>query len=212
MTILCLFSDFTTFIPSLYILSFFQVNMLESAHASEVRLRKEAENALRAIVQEQQKLLDESEEVTSVLQRTMRNIALLDSRAQEANRRRDEAADELLLIQASISTLWNEMQQIRRQKMEALRWLERWKSRGQVGAAQCHGIIGFSEELPELAEFSLSDLQNATCNFSESFKIAQGGYGCIYKGEMLGRTVAIRKLHTHNMQGPAEFHQEVSCP
>ncbi|XP_028775756.1 U-box domain-containing protein 33 isoform X2 [Neltuma alba] len=186
-----------------------KVNMLESAYAYEVKLRKEAENALQATVQEQQELLYESEEVASMLQRTMRNIALLDSRAQEANRRHDEAAAELLLIQASISTLWHERQQIRRQKMEALRWLERWKSRGHFGAVHCHGVVGFAEELSELAEFSLSDLQNATCNFSESFKIAQGGYGCIYKGEMLGRTVAIRKFHPHNMQGPTEFHQEV---
>lgn len=96
--------------------------------------------------------------------------------------------------------------------MEALCWLERWKSRGQVGAAHYNGVVGFAEELPELAEFSLSDLQNATCNFSMSFKIAQGGFGCIYKGEMLGRTVAIKKFHQHNVQGPAEFHREVSSP
>ncbi|RDX81463.1 U-box domain-containing protein 33, partial [Mucuna pruriens] len=188
-----------------------KVNLFESAHACEVKLRKEAEDALRATVQEQQKLLNESEEISGELQMTMRNIALLDSHAQEANRRRDEAADELSLIEESISTLWQERQQIRRQKMEALRWLERWRSRGQVGAAaaHCNGFIGFAEELPELAEFSLSDLQNATCNFSNSFKIVQGGYGCIYKGEMLGRTVAIKKFHQHNMQGPLEFRQEV---
>lgn len=186
-----------------------KVNLFESAHGREVKLRKEAEDALRATVQEQQKFLNEREEISGELQMTMRNIALLDSRAQEANRRRDEAADELSLIQESISTLWQERQQIRRQKMEALRWLERWRSRGQVGAAHCNGVIGFAEELPELAEFSLSDLQNATCNFSNSFKIVQGGYGCIYKGEMLGRTVAIKKFHQHSMQGPLEFHQEV---
>ncbi|XP_061358624.1 U-box domain-containing protein 33-like isoform X2 [Gastrolobium bilobum] len=186
-----------------------KVNFFESAVAREVKLRKEAEDALRVTVQEQQKILDESEEIAGELQMTMRNITLLDSHFQEANRRRNEAADELSLIQASISTLWQERQQIRRQKMEALRWLERWKSRGQVGAAHCNGVIGFAEDLPELAEFSLSDLQNATCNFSESFKIRQGGYGCIYKGEMLGRTVAIRKFHPHNTQVPAEFYQEV---
>jgi len=186
--------------------------LFESAHVREVKLRKEAEDALRAAVQEQQKLLNESEEIASELQMTMRNIALLDSHAQEANRRRDEAADELSLIQESISTLWQERQQIRRQKMEALCWLERWRSRGQVGAPHCNGVIGFPEELPELAEFSSSDLQNATCNFSNSFKIVQGGFGCIYKGEMLGRTVTIKKFHQHTMQGPMEFRQEVSSP
>ncbi|KAK7262455.1 hypothetical protein RJT34_30028 [Clitoria ternatea] len=186
-----------------------KVNSFESAHAREVELRKEAEDALRATVQEQQKLLDEKEETASELQRTMRSISLLGSCAHETNHRRDSAIDELSVIQASISNLRHEKQQIRRQKMEALRWLERWRSRGQVGAEQCNGVIGFAEEFPELAEFSLSDLQNATCNFSESFKIREGGYGSIYKGEMLGRTVAIRKLHPHNMQGSTEFHQEV---
>ncbi|KAK7312471.1 hypothetical protein VNO77_36359 [Canavalia gladiata] len=186
-----------------------KVNLLESAHAHEVKLRKEVEDALRATVQEQQKFFNEKEEIASELRRTMRSISLLSSCAHETNHRRDEAADELSLIQASISNLWHEKQQIRRQKMEALRWLERWKSRGQVGADHCNGVIGFAEEFPELAEFSLSDLQNATCNFSESFKMREGGYGSIYKGEMLGRTVAIRKLHPHNMQGSAEFHQEV---
>ncbi|KAE9585711.1 putative protein kinase RLK-Pelle-RLCK-IXb family [Lupinus albus] len=186
-----------------------KVNMFESSHARELKLGKEVEDTLRATVKEQQKIMYESEQIANELQRTMRNIALLDSRAQEANRRRGEAADELSLIQASISILWHERQQIRRQKMEALQWLERWKSRGQVGEAYCNGVIGIPEELPELAEFSPSDLQNATCNFSESFKICQGGYGCIYKGEMLGRTVAIKKFHPCNVQGPAEFHQEV---
>lgn len=186
-----------------------KVNLFESAHAHELELRKEVEDALRVTILEQQKLVEESEDISGNLQMTMRNVALLDTRVKETTRRRGEASHELLLIQTSISTLWQERQQIRRQKMEALRWLERWKSRGQVGAAHYNGVIGFAEELPELAEFSLSDIENATCNFSKSFEIAQGGFGCIYKGEMLGRTVAIKKFHQHNVQGPAEFHREV---
>ncbi|KAJ7947654.1 Protein kinase domain [Quillaja saponaria] len=186
-----------------------KVNVYESAHVQEIKLREEAEEAMRTTLQDKGKLLDEKEEVTRELQRTIRNVAFLDSRLQEASLRQGEAAVELSLIQASVATMWQEKQQIRRQKMEALRWLERWRNRGQVGAARCNAFTGFVEELPELAEFSLSDLQNATCDFSESFKIGQGGYGCVYKGEMLGRTVAIRKLQTHNMHGPSEFHQEV---
>ncbi|QHN98846.1 U-box domain-containing protein [Arachis hypogaea] len=186
-----------------------KVNLFESAHAQEVKLRQEAEDELRTTVKDQQKLLDENEEIGSELQRTMRSIAILNSCVQETDHRRDAAEDELSLIQASISTLWHEKQQIRRQKMEAIRWLDRWKSRGQVGVAHCNGVVGFAEELPEIAEFSLLDIQNATCNFSESFKIKEGGYGAIYKGEMLGRTVAVRKLHSHNLQAPSQFHQEV---
>ncbi|PON36720.1 Tyrosine-protein kinase [Parasponia andersonii] len=186
-----------------------KVKGFESALAREVKLREEADDALKTTVEEQEKLLEEREDITLELRRTMRNVALLDSRAQEANRRHDEAAGELKLVQESIATLRQEKQQIRKQKMEALHWLERWRNRGQGGAANCTGLIGFIDELPELAEFSLSDLQTATCNFSESFKIGKGGFGCVYKGEMLGRTVAIKKLHPYNMQGESEFQQEV---
>ncbi|KAG5515308.1 hypothetical protein RHGRI_036375 [Rhododendron griersonianum] len=186
-----------------------KVKALESARALEVKLRKEAEDALEMTIQEQEKLNDEREEVSRELQRTMRNIALLDSRAQEANRRREEASGELKTLQSSISALRHEKQKIRRQKMEATRWLDRWKSRGQAGGATYNGLIGFTEGSPEVVEFSLTDLQTATCNFSESFKIGQSGHGCVYKGEMLDRTVAIKKLHPRNLQRQSDFEQEV---
>ncbi|KAM1553489.1 hypothetical protein EV2_006479 [Malus domestica] len=181
----------------------------ELARGREVKLREEAEDALRTTIEEQQKLLEEKEEISGEISRAMRNIALLDSRAQEASRRFAEASGEVKQIQTSIATLQQEKQCIQRQKVEALRWIERWRNHRQAGAANCNALIGFVEELPKLAEFSLSDLQTATCNFSESFKIGQEGYGCVYKGEMLGRTVAIRKLHPHNLQEQAEFQQEV---
>ncbi|KAJ9189151.1 hypothetical protein P3X46_000481 [Hevea brasiliensis] len=186
-----------------------KVKIFDSAYANEVKLRKEAENALRNTIEEREKLLEEKEEVTKERQRAMGNVALLDNRVQESNRWRDAAAGELQLVQASIASLQQEKQTIRRQKMEAAHWLERWKNRGQAGAPNCNGLLGFVEELPELAEFSVSDLQTATCNFSESFKLGQGGYGYVYKGEMLGRTVAIKKLYPNNMQGQSEFQKEV---
>ena len=160
-------------------------------------------------MQEQEKLIKEKEKVTRELQKTMRNVALLNSCVLEANHRHDEASGELKLIQASIATLRQQKQRIRQQKLEAVRWLERWRSRGQAGTTTCNGFIGLVGDLPELAEFSLADIQTATCNFSESFKIGKGGHGCVYKGEMLGRTVAIKKLYPHNMQGQSEFQQEV---
>lgn len=138
----------------------------------------------------------------------MRSIALLDRRAQEANRQCKDAAEELKLIQASIATLRQEKQKILRQKTEATRWLE--KHSGESASANCNEFIGFDEDPSRLAEFSLSDLQTATCDFAESFKIGHGGYGSVYKGEMLDRTVAIKKLHPQNMQGQSEFQQEVS--
>ncbi|XP_052195806.1 U-box domain-containing protein 33-like [Diospyros lotus] len=186
-----------------------KVKALESACAHEIQLRKEAEDALTMTIQEQEKLLEEREELTRELQKAMRNIALLDSHAQEAHHLQEEASGELKLIHASVAALQLEKQKIQWQKMEATCWLDRWKNRGQAGNANYIGLVGCTEYLPQLAEFSLADLQTATCNFSESFKIGQSGYGSVYKGEMLDKTVAIKKLHPRNMQQQSDFQQEV---
>lgn len=165
-------------------------------------------------IQKQEELLEEKQETTLQLHKAMRNIAVLDSRAHEAKRRCNEVAGELKLIQASIATLQQEKQKIQRQKTEAKLWLNHWKNRARSEVAGINGFMQFTcdsvEESVGLAEFSLSDLQSATCNFSESFKIGQGGYSDVYKGEMLGRTVAIKKLHLHNLQRQPEFLHEVN--
>ncbi|KAI4368833.1 hypothetical protein MLD38_017345 [Melastoma candidum] len=187
-----------------------KVKAFEAACGRETALRVEAEDKLDTILQEQQKALEEKEELARKLQRTMRNVALLDSRAGEATRRSEETAEELRVIEVSIANLRMEKQRIQRQKAEAAHWLDRWKNRGQSGPSRFVGFItGPREDIPELAEFSLAELESATCYFSESFKIGQSGFGCVYKGEMLGRTVAIKKLHPHNVQGQLEFQKEV---
>ncbi|KAI3450410.1 hypothetical protein Pfo_007075 [Paulownia fortunei] len=187
--------------------AFNKVKALEMAHSHEVKLRMDAEDALRITIQGQERLLEEREKITQQLQKTMRNIALLDSRAQEANRRREEVSGDLKLIQASIATLRKEKQKLQGQKIEATRWLDRWRSHEQCEDANESKFIGLMGDTSELPEFLLSDVEAATCNFSESFRIGQGGYGIVYKGEMLHKTVAIKKLHSYNMQRQTEFHK-----
>ncbi|KAH9612976.1 hypothetical protein KSS87_013136 [Heliosperma pusillum] len=58
-------------------------------------------------------------------------------------------------------------------------------------------------------EYSLSDLEEATNCFDSSLKVGEGGYGNIYRGFLNHTDVAIKMLHTNNLQGPLEFKQEV---
>lgn len=181
----------------------------ESLQTHEAGLREEAEVALNILMDEQERLFEERLKVTEELQKTMRSVAVLDSRVQEANRRGNEAAEELKLIQVCVTSLWQEKKNIERQKMEAERWLENWRSRRRTGGSNLRGYRGLMDDVPELVEFSLSDLQSATCNFSDSFKLVEGGYGSIYKGELLSKTVAIQRFHAHNIQGPSQFQKQV---
>ncbi|CAI9108094.1 OLC1v1007613C1 [Oldenlandia corymbosa var. corymbosa] len=185
--------------------AFRKVKSYESAHALQVKLRKEAEATLKSIVQEQDKLLEEREVLTGDLQKAMRNIAILESRTQEANCRCENVAGELKLIQVSLAALSQEKQKILRQKNEAMQWLDHWKGRAGIIAPKPQ----FTGDTLDVVEFLVSDLESATCSFSESFKIGEGGYGSVYKGELLNRTVAIKTLRSLSIQNQPEFLHEI---
>ncbi|XP_060215996.1 U-box domain-containing protein 33-like [Lycium barbarum] len=185
-----------------------KVEAFESAHAHEVELRKEAEVALETTLLEQENLLKEKKEKTYELRKAMRNIALLDSRVQHNNQRSEEIGRELTLIHSSIATLQQEKQKLQQQTTEAVHWINSWKNRGKDGGLSANDLTECSVSL-ELVEFSLSDLQTATCDFSESFRIGQGGYADVFKGELSDKTVAIKQLHPHNMQRQSHFFEQV---
>ncbi|XP_078155685.1 U-box domain-containing protein 70-like [Carex rostrata] len=65
-----------------------------------------------------------------------------------------------------------------------------------------------SDMLPS-SKFSLSELEQATQNFSDLLKIGEGGFGCVYRGSLRNTTVAIKKLNPESLQGSSEFQQEV---
>ncbi|XP_043720102.1 U-box domain-containing protein 33-like [Telopea speciosissima] len=186
-----------------------KVKVFDAARARETKLREEVEDILRITRQQQQKLLEQREEVTRDLQKMMTNVAVLDIHLRRSTHRREEAAGEFRFIQESLETLQDEREKLQQQKEEAMYQLELCRGRGHTGVPNCDRFIQFFNESLEFTEFSLSDLQTATCNFSESFKIGEGGYGCVYKGEIFNRSVAIKKLHPYNMQCQSEFQQEV---
>ncbi|XP_043700749.1 U-box domain-containing protein 33-like [Telopea speciosissima] len=186
-----------------------KVKVFDSSLAREIKLREEVEDILRITRQQQEKLLEQREEVTRYLQEMMRNVAVLDIHLRDSTRRHEEAAGELGLIQAFLATIWDEREKLQEQKAEAVSQLEQWRGRGHAEVPNCDGSIRYVNESSQFTEFSLSELQTATCNFSECFKIGEGGYGCVYKGEIFNRSVAIKKLHPYSMQGRSEFQQEV---
>ncbi|XP_039842556.1 U-box domain-containing protein 70-like isoform X3 [Panicum virgatum] len=59
-------------------------------------------------------------------------------------------------------------------------------------------------------EFSSSELECATENFSSSLKIGEGGFGCVYRGTLRNMKVAIKVLKPYNLQGQSQFEQEVA--
>lgn len=139
----------------------------------------------------------------------IKNLAILDDRAQELTHCEDEATVQFDSIMSSIAVLELENQKIRHQKDEYVQQIEKLKFIPQRKSKICNNFIGLGSDSLDLKEFPLSDLQTATFGFSDTLIIEQGGNACVYKGEMLNKNVAIKKFHHHSVQAQREFQQEV---
>ncbi|PUZ40542.1 hypothetical protein GQ55_9G432000 [Panicum hallii var. hallii] len=96
--------------------------------------------------------------------------------------------------------------------------LARFKFKGKIGNGKRRkkliwGVMGseLGETNPgqEFVLFRFDDVVAATCNFSEAYKIGQGGFGKVYMGMLGGQEVAIKRLSKNSEQGNEEFRNEV---
>ncbi|XP_068304199.1 U-box domain-containing protein 35-like [Pyrus communis] len=58
-------------------------------------------------------------------------------------------------------------------------------------------------------KYTIEEIEAATYAFSEGFKIGEGGYGPVYRGELDHTPVAIKVLRPDAAQGQSQFKQEV---
>ena len=137
----------------------------------------------------------------------MKRLAILDARAAKIKLQMEEFSAEHEVIQSSIESL--------RQKKLKLQKLEDRHTDQIMGVTYSHATLSncmsnaFGDDLYSFREFTLLDIQSATCKFSEGFKIRSDGHGCVYKGEIMNRTVMIYKLHSHSIESAKQFQQEV---
>ncbi|KAL5719775.1 hypothetical protein ACHQM5_012515 [Ranunculus cassubicifolius] len=76
-----------------------------------------------------------------------------------------------------------------------------WKNRTLKGGGETDDF--------ELPLFDLITLRSATNNFSEENKLGEGGFGPVYKGNLRGQEIAVKRLAKDSIQGVKEFRSEV---
>lgn len=174
--------------------AFVRVKASESSKRREVKLREELEGVFLATRKQHDDLARHKEKATAVLDSSKRRLEILDSHANNMRFRMNEAAAKLEVIQSSIKILKQE--KTKENKLED---------------TYINQVEGFttSHDPYTVRQFTLLDVQDATCKFSESFKIRPGSHGYVYKGEIMNRSVMIHKLHSQRMKSSMQFQQEV---
>jgi len=81
------------------------------------------------------------------------------------------------------------------------------KKRRSRGTKLPHGIEDFGSIKSTL--LSLSSLQVATNNFDESYRLGEGGFGVVYKGDLSGQEVAVKRMSKGSGQGLEELKNEL---
>ncbi|XP_010271902.1 PREDICTED: G-type lectin S-receptor-like serine/threonine-protein kinase SD1-1 [Nelumbo nucifera] len=82
------------------------------------------------------------------------------------------------------------------------------KKSGKYGNTK-NNVESSNEDL-ELPSFDLTIIADATNNFSSANKIGEGGFGPVYKGELVeGQEIAVKRLSKNSGQGLIEFKNEV---
>ncbi|XP_072951110.1 G-type lectin S-receptor-like serine/threonine-protein kinase At4g27290 isoform X2 [Typha angustifolia] len=71
--------------------------------------------------------------------------------------------------------------------------------------------LWWSEQtVSQFTVFPFSQIAEATNNFSTENKLGEGGFGPVYKGQILeGQNVAVKRLAAHSGQGLVEFRNEI---
>ncbi|XP_066347321.1 U-box domain-containing protein 33-like [Miscanthus floridulus] len=187
--------------------AFAKIKDSDYAKKHEMKMREELEVVLVAKRKQHEDLIKNKERAVSGLDSSMRRLAILDAHAEKIKLWIDEFSEELEVIQSSIESLCQKKLKMQKRETRHID-LDKECTYSHATLSNCVSNA-FGDNLYSFREFTMSDMQSATCNFSESFKIWSQGRGCVYKGEIMNRTVMIYKLLCHSIESVSQFQQEV---
>ncbi|XP_065859585.1 U-box domain-containing protein 33-like [Euphorbia lathyris] len=178
-----------------------RVKASEALYAEESRQRKEMEKALAKEIDELQKMKNEIDEVMEELGNAMNLKTELESKISDSDLMVKELEQKIISAVDLLQNYKKEKDELQMGRDNALKEAEELR-KSQAESSSSHTPQFYSE-------FCFSEIEEATHNFDPSCKIGEGGYGSIYKGVLHHTQVAIKVLHSHSLQGPSEFQQEV---
>ncbi|CAO2180241.1 unnamed protein product [Urochloa humidicola] len=152
---------------------------MEDLYLNQVQQRKQTEELLSRTKQELERLKIQHVDVTKKLQK--------------ANEHNERVLGQLSESRGQYDSLLSEHNHLLHDRDRAVREVEGLRQkRGQMLPVLVTSMY---------SEFSTSELESASENFSSSLKIGEGGFACVYRGILRNMTVAIKVLKPDSLQG-----------
>ncbi|KAI3493482.1 hypothetical protein L1887_41874 [Cichorium endivia] len=180
-----------------------RVKASEALYTNELKLRREIDESLQKTKQEHENIQKDLNEISQELQTALEQKSSLESQIADLDQTVHELEQKMFSAVDLLKNYKKERDELQVECDDAVRLLEemREKERGEGSSSNAARFY---------TEFSFSEVKDATCNFDPSLKIGEGGYGSIFRGSLRHTDVAIKMLHSHSLQGPSEFQQEVN--
>ncbi|KAL6606142.1 hypothetical protein ACP70R_041795 [Stipagrostis hirtigluma subsp. patula] len=181
------------------------LHKFQKATEQAATFKKEAsDERLRRI--ESERMVRTMEEYLSGVQRQLEQLQIKQDevkvRLRESKERTEHLQAQLSESRGQYDWLLSEHDRLLHERDRAVREVEELRQkRGQMLSVLVTSMH---------CEFSSSELERATENFSYSLKIGEGGFGCVYRGILRNMTVAIKVLNPDSLQGQSQFEQEVA--
>nr|XP_043628466.1 U-box domain-containing protein 33-like isoform X2 [Erigeron canadensis] len=180
-----------------------RVKVSENLYSEEYRRRREIDETLEKTNAEHEYVKEQLDEVAEELRMALEQKSFLESQIADSDRTVQELEQKMFSAVGLLQDYKKERDELQIECDDALRIVEELREK-QAEEASSSRMSKF------YAEFSFSEIKEATHNFDPFFKIGEGGYGSIYRCFLRHTEVAIKMLHSHSLQGPSEFQQEVN--
>ncbi|XP_057510933.1 U-box domain-containing protein 33-like isoform X2 [Actinidia eriantha] len=183
--------------------AFRRAKTAESLYADEMRQRKETEEALAKGKEELENMKQKVDEVMEELGISLEQKSSLESQIAHTEKTIQELEQKMFSAVELMQKYKTERDELQVEHDNALIVVEELRKKYSEKSS--------NSLMPQIfSEFSFSEIERATNNFDPALKIGEGGYGSIYKCLLRNTQVAIKMLHSHSLQGPLEFQQEVN--
>ncbi|XP_057826105.2 U-box domain-containing protein 33 [Cryptomeria japonica] len=178
----------------------------KTAFKEAAKQREDTSSLLRLAKHQCQQVARQRDEAMEELETIGEKLRSLEREVNEALRERRAKMEELEGARRKITALEEQNRQIFQEKDAAVKRLK-----GYLNSSS--GIksysVSFSNNLT-FSEYSWNDLRAATVDFSDRFKLGEGGYGAVYKGEIKETRVAVKIMRKEGLQDLREFQTEMN--